>query len=79
MLKFYNVLGITPSKSYNAAGFDFYLPNIDDNNEKQVNDFKDEISKTHGVTIDQLDKLHESVVTKLNINGGLMMQNLKEL
>lgn len=66
MVKFFNTFGIIPSKSYNAAGFDFYIPNIDDTNETQVNKFKEEIVKTHCVTLEQLDKLHESIVLHSN-------------
>ena len=38
MLTFCNVFGKIPTKNYEAAGYDFYIPNIDDNNKELVND-----------------------------------------
>lgn len=37
MLTFCNVFGKIPTKNYEAAGYDFYIPNIDDNNKELVN------------------------------------------
>lgn len=34
--KIYNGFGITPTKSYAAAGWDFYVPNITDDNKKKT-------------------------------------------
>lgn len=37
MLTFCNVFGKIPTKNYEAAGYDFYIPNIDDSNKELVN------------------------------------------
>lgn len=37
MLTFCNVFGKIPTKNCEAAGYDFYIPNIDDNNKELVN------------------------------------------
>lgn len=37
MLTFCNVFGIKPVKNFEAAGYDFYIPNIDDNDTELLN------------------------------------------
>ena len=36
MVYFYNAFGITPTKNYEAAGYDWYIPNIDDYDKDKI-------------------------------------------
>ena len=48
-MKIYNDFGITPTRNHSAAGYDFYVPNIDDTNTEQVRRFQSALSKSYGV------------------------------
>ena len=48
-MKIYNDFGITPTRNHSAAGYDFYVPNIDDTNTEQVSRFQASLSKSYGV------------------------------
>lgn len=48
-MKIYNDFGITPTRNHTAAGYDFYVPNIDDTNKEQVNRFQLALAKSYNV------------------------------
>lgn len=39
MVYFFNTFGITPSKNFEAAGYDWYVPNINDYNDKLIDNY----------------------------------------
>lgn len=53
-MKIYNDFGITPTRNHSAAGYDFYVPNIDDNNKEQVARFQAALAKSYGIDKPQL-------------------------
>lgn len=58
MLAFYNVWGINPSKNYSAAGYDFYIPNINDyETDLLETEIKPALCKSYDVTLEQLEQL----------------------
>lgn len=48
-MKIYNDFGITPTRNHTAAGYDFYVPNIDDTNKEQVKRFQSALAKSYNV------------------------------
>ena len=58
-MKFYNGFGITPTKNFTAAGWDFYVPNIDELPEEKINKFlsEDGIQKSYNISKEQIDNL----------------------
>lgn len=48
-MKIYNDFGITPTRNHTAAGYDFYVPNIDDTNKEQVQRFQSALAKSYNV------------------------------
>lgn len=59
MLKFFNAFGIVPSKNYEAAGWDWYVPNIDRDSDKLRIDkyVRPALCKGYGITDEQIDQL----------------------
>lgn len=62
-LIFCNNFGITPSKNYEAAGYDFYIPNLDDKDIKKLTNYVFPAFKTlFGVNKPQIDELLKSLM-----------------
>lgn len=61
MLFFNNVFGFVPTKNYEAAGYDFRIPNIDGMYDEEYinNTIIPALSKSFGVTSDQINKINE--------------------
>lgn len=58
MLTFCNVFGKIPTKNYEAAGYDFYIPNIDDNDTTLIEDkVIPAFCSTYGLTDEQLRQI----------------------
>lgn len=58
MVYFYNTFGIVPTKNYEAAGYDWYIPNIDDNDKEMIENFvKPALKQSYGINEDQLQEL----------------------
>ena len=58
MVYFYNAFGITPTKNYEAAGYDWYIPNIDDNDKDKIENLvKPAIKQSYNINEDQLQQL----------------------
>ncbi len=68
-MKIYNGFGIIPSKNYEAAGYDFYVPNIDDLNADQVTNFMNALSKSYG-DLDYKNILH-SIFAWSKMSAGI--------
>ena len=52
----YNGFSQTPTRNFQAAGIDFFIPNIDDNNKEQVNVAKEALKKSYKLTDDDIEK-----------------------
>lgn len=62
MLAFYNAWGKRPTKNHEAAGYDFYIPDIDDNDtDKLENVIIPALSKSYGMTKKQLIDLRDLI------------------
>lgn len=58
MVYFYNTFGIVPTKNYEAAGYDWYIPNIDDNDKEMIENFvKPALKQSYNIDEDQLQEL----------------------
>lgn len=58
MVYFYNTFGIVPTKNYEAAGYDWYIPNIDDNDKEMIEDFiKPALKQSYNIDEHQLQEL----------------------
>lgn len=52
----YNGFSKTPTRNFQAAGIDFFIPNIDDKNIKQVEIAKEAFKGSYKLTDDQIEK-----------------------
>jgi len=52
----YNGFSKTPTRNFQAAGIDFFIPNIDDKNIKQVDIAKEAFKGSYKLTDDQIEK-----------------------
>lgn len=67
MVYFFNTFGIIPTKNYEAAGYDWYIPNIDDNDNNIINDYvKPAIKQSYGINEKQLDEVIAYLKTNIN-------------
>ena len=58
MVYFYNAFGITPTKNYEAAGYDWYIPNIDNNDKELIENLvKPALKETYDIDERQLHEL----------------------
>ena len=57
----YNGFSQTPTRNHTAAGIDFFIPNIDDNNEIQVGIAKEGLKKSYKLTDDQINKFFSTI------------------
>lgn len=58
MLKFFNAFGIAPTKNYEAAGWDWYVPNIADDDKLKIDKYvRPAFCKGYNITEDQIDQL----------------------
>jgi dUTPase len=72
-MKIYNGFGITPSKNYEAAGYDFYVPNIDDSDSNQVNNFMNALSKSYGDL--NYKELLQNIFAWSRVSAGINSEN----
>jgi len=56
-LRICNKFGITPTNTYQSAGMDFYVPNVDPKNEEQAKAAYEAFKKSYKVTDEQLNSL----------------------
>lgn len=67
MVYFYNAFGITPTKNYEAAGYDWYIPNIDDNDKEKINNLvKPALKQSYNINEKQLDEIIAYLKTNIN-------------
>lgn len=59
----YNGFSETPTRNFTAAGIDFYIPNIDDDNFEQVENATDAFKKSYKLTDEDIEKFFEAVDT----------------
>lgn len=59
--KVYNGFGITPSKNYTAAGYDFFVPNIDSSNEVIKNRAWEAFKKSYEKTDEELEYIYNEL------------------
>jgi len=57
----YNGFSQTPTRNHTAAGIDFFIPNIDDNNETQVEIAKEGLKKSYKLTDEQINKFFSTI------------------
>lgn len=57
----YNGFSKTPTRTFQAAGIDFFVPNIDDNNINQVNIAKEALKGSYKLTDEQIDKFFATI------------------
>lgn len=65
--KVYNGFGITPSKNYTAAGYDFFVPNIDSSNEVIKKRVWDAFKKSYNKTDEELEYIYNEL--SLNVSS----------
>lgn len=61
-LKIYNGFGITPTNTHVSAGTDYYVPNIDDNNDQIVERALSAFEKSYGQTREDLLELRQTLI-----------------
>lgn len=67
MVYFFNTFGIVPTKNYEAAGYDWYIPNIDDNDKEMIENFvKPAIKQSYGIDEHQLHEIIAYLKTNVN-------------
>lgn len=67
MLKFFNTFGIVPTKNYEAAGWDWYVPNIDDSDKLKIDKYvRPALCKGYNITDEQIDKLIKTMGKIIN-------------
>lgn len=67
MVYFYKTFGIVPTKNYEAAGYDWYIPNIDDNDKEMLDNFvKPALKESYGINENQLKELIAYLKTNVN-------------
>lgn len=59
----YNGFSETPTRNFTAAGIDFYIPNIDDDNFEQVENATDAFKKSYKLTDEDIENFFEAVDT----------------
>ena len=57
----YNGFSKTPTRNFQAAGIDFFIPNVDDNNEEQVNIAKEAFKESYKLNDEQIDKFFSTI------------------
>lgn len=63
MLTFCNVFGVKPTKNFDAAGYDFYIPNINDNDAVLINSkVIPALCKSYGLTETQLRQITDFIL-----------------
>ena len=66
--RIYNGFGITPTKSYNAAGWDFYIPAISDVTDTVLeNRIREALKKSYKKTNKQLDTIIERFANEMQL------------
>ena len=58
-MKIYNEFGITPTNTYVSAGSDYYIPNIDDFNSKEVQNALKAFEKSYKVSYDDIQVIKQ--------------------
>lgn len=61
-LKIYNGFGITPTNTHVSAGTDYYVPNIDDNNDQMVERALSAFEKSYGQSREDLLELRQTLI-----------------
>ncbi len=61
-LKIYNGFGITPTNTHVSAGTDYYVPNIDDNNDQMVERALSAFEKSYGQTREDLLEIRQTFI-----------------
>ena len=59
--KILNKFGITPSKNFEAAGYDFYVPKFENLEEEDVLMIIDAFSKSYNMTSDQVKRVFDEI------------------
>jgi dUTPase len=65
----YNEFGITPTKNYTAAGYDFYVPNIVESNENRESILK-EFMKSYKIdTMEEIERIYNQLSLYVSSNN----------
>lgn len=65
MVYFFNAFGIVPTKNFEAAGYDWFIPNIDDNDKEKIEKYvKPALIQSYGISEKQI----KDIITYLNTN-----------
>lgn len=57
----YNGFSKTPTRNFQAAGIDFFIPNVDDNNNEQVTIAREAFKQSYKLTEEQIDKFFSTI------------------
>lgn len=60
--KIFNDFGITPTKNFEAAGYDFYIPNIKIENNEQLLKIFEIFAKSYKISVDDINVLYNRIL-----------------
>ena len=74
-MKIYNGFSQTPTRNHTAAGIDFFIPNIDDNNETQVKNALEAFEGSYKVSEEEMIELVDSAIEIAGDKAELIKHN----
>lgn len=74
-MKIYNGFSQTPTRNHTAAGIDFFIPNINDNNETQVNNALAAFENSFKVSTEDMITLVDTAIENAGDKAELIKRN----